>query len=93
MDKKSNKKYIFNIVLILSLGILVIYLTMKDDLKASLEALVNASPVWIVFSVFLMGIYYILDGINLYIFGRLYKKDYSFKQGFKMLYLELFLMV
>lgn len=83
MDKKSNKKYIFNIVLILSLGILVIYLTMKDDLKASLEALVNASPVWIVFSVFLMGIYYILDGINLYIFGRLYKKDYSFKQGFK----------
>mgnify|MGYP002644976401 CR=1 FL=1 len=61
MDKKSNKKYIFNIVLILSLGILVIYLTMKDDLKASLEALVNASPVWIVFSVFLMGIYYILD--------------------------------
>ena len=44
MDKKSNKKYIFNIVLILSLGILVIYLTMKDDLKASLEALVNASP-------------------------------------------------
>ena len=83
MEKKSKKKYIFNIVLILSLGILVIYLTMKDDLKASLEALVNASPLWIVFSVFLMGIYYILDGINLYIFGRLYKKDYSFKQGFK----------
>ena len=46
MEKKSKKKYIFNIVLILSLGILVIYLTMKDDLKASLEALVNASPLW-----------------------------------------------
>ena len=50
MDKKSNKKYIFNIVLILSLGILVIYLTMKDDLKASLEALVNALDC--IFSIF-----------------------------------------
>ena len=83
MDKKPNKKYIINIILILSLGTLVIYLTMKDDLKASLNVLMNASPIWIIFSIFLMVIYYILDGINLYIFGKLYKKDYSFKQGFK----------
>lgn len=83
MDKKSNKKYIINIVLILLLGTVVIYLTMKDDLQASLSALINASPVWIIFSIFLMIIYYILDGVNLYIFGKLYKKDYSFKQGFK----------
>ena len=32
MDKKSNKKYVFNILLILILGAAVIYLTMKDDL-------------------------------------------------------------
>lgn len=82
MDKKSNKKYFLNILLILTLGILVIYLTMKDDLEASLTALTSASPGWIIFSFLLMGIYYILDGINLYTFGRLYKKDYSFKQGF-----------
>lgn len=83
MDKKFNKKYIINIILILLLGIVVVYLTMKDDLKASLSVLINASPVWIVFSIFLMSIYYILDGINLYIVGKSYKRDYSFKQGFK----------
>lgn len=38
MDKKSNKKYVFNILLILILGAAVIYLTMKDDLQASLES-------------------------------------------------------
>ncbi|WP_027089819.1 lysylphosphatidylglycerol synthase transmembrane domain-containing protein [Thomasclavelia saccharogumia] len=82
MDKKSNKKYIFNILLILVLGTTVIYLTMKDDLQASLKTLMSASPMWILFSFILMGIYYILDGLNLYTFGRLYKKDYRYKQGF-----------
>ena len=67
MDKKSNKKYIINIVLILLLGTVVIYLTMKDDLQASLSALINASPVWIIFSIFLMIIYYIFNGTFIYI--------------------------
>lgn len=82
MDKKSTKKYFINILLILILGAIVIYLTMKDDLQASFKALMSASPMWIIFSFILMGIYFFLDGINLYTFGRLYKKDYTFKQGF-----------
>ena len=82
MDKKSNKKYVFNILLILILGAAVIYLTMKDDLQASLTALMSASPMWILFSFILMGVYFVLDGLNLYTFGRLYKKDYRYKQGF-----------
>lgn len=82
MDKKSNKKYFLNILLILTLGAIVIYLTMKDDLQASLKALMSASPIWIIFSFILMGIYFLLDGMNLYTFGHLYKKDYTYKQGF-----------
>ena len=54
MDKKSNKKYIFNILLILVLGTTVIYLTIKDDLQASLKELMSASPMWILFSFILM---------------------------------------
>ena len=50
MDKKSNKKYFLNIILILVLGATVIYFTMKDDLHASLRALTTASPLWIVIS-------------------------------------------
>lgn len=83
MNNKSKKKYFFNIVLILGLGALVIYLTMKDALEASLHALRNASPIWIGVAIALMVIYYILDGLNLYTFGRLYKDTYRFKQGFK----------
>lgn len=82
MDKKSNKKYILNIILILVLGATVIYFTMRDDLEASLKALATASPIWIIISFSLMGIYYLLDGLNLYTFGKLYKKDYNYKQGF-----------
>ena len=82
MDKKSNKKYFLNIILILVLGATVIYFTMKDDLHASLRGLTTASPLWIVISFALMSIYFLLDGINLYTFGKLYKKDYSYKQGF-----------
>lgn len=63
MDKKSNKKYFLNIILILVLGATVIYFTMKDDLHASLRALTTASPLWIVISFALMSIYFLLDGI------------------------------
>ena len=56
MDKKSNKKYFLNIVLILVLGATVIYFTMKDDLEASLKALATASPIWIIIAFALMGI-------------------------------------
>lgn len=83
MNNKSKKKYFFNILLILVLGALVIFFTMKDDLKASLHALFGASPGWIIFSIFFMSLYFVLDGLNLYTFGRLYKKDYTFLQGFK----------
>lgn len=82
MDKKANKKYFFNILLILSLGTLVIYFTMKDDLQASVNALVGASPFWIVLSILLMIVHFILDGLNLYTFGQLYNKKYTFKQSF-----------
>ena len=46
MDKKANKKYFLNILLVLTLGAIVIYLTMKDELQASLKALMSASPIW-----------------------------------------------
>lgn len=82
MDKKANKKYFLNILLILTLGAFVIYFTMKDDLQASLNALVGASPFWIFISIILMGIHFILDGLNLYTFGQLYNKKYTFKQSF-----------
>lgn len=58
MDKKSNKKYFLNIILILVLGATVIYFTMKDDLHASLRALTTASA--------FMDCYFLC--INVYIF-------------------------
>lgn len=82
MNNKSNKKYILNIILILVLGAAVIYFTMKDELQASLGALMTASPLWIIISLVLMSVYFLLDGLNLYTFGKLYNKKYSYKQGF-----------
>ena len=80
--KESKRKYFFNVILILVIGFLVIYFTMKDDLTASINALMTASVGWIFVSLLLMVGYFILDAINLYTFGKIYKSDYSFRQAF-----------
>ena len=83
MDKKSNKKYYINILIILLFGGAAIYFSMGDDISSSFQALLHTNPIWILISLLLMCLYYIFDGTILYLFARLYKKTYTFKQGLK----------
>ena len=46
MKNNSKKKYLINFLLIIVIGAAVIYFTMKDDLEASIEALLTASAGW-----------------------------------------------
>lgn len=83
MDKKSNKKYFLNILIILVVGGGAIYFSIGSDLEASIHALANANPIWIILSIALMMVFYLFDGAILYEFGRLYNKGYKYIQGFK----------
>ena len=60
MKNNSKKKYLINFLLIIVIGAAVIYFTMKDDLEASIEALLTASAGWIIVSLILMIIYYLV---------------------------------
>lgn len=83
MDKKSNKKYFLNILIILVVGGAAIYFSIGSDLEAAVKAIANANPFWIIFSIVLMAIFYLFDGAILYSFGKLYDQGYKFIQGFK----------
>ncbi len=82
MGKKFNKKHLINMLIIVILESVVVYLTFKGNEKLSLNVLMKLSPFWVVVSFGLMAIYFILDGVNLYTFGKLYNKNYTYKQGF-----------
>lgn len=80
---KKNNKYIVNILLIAFFGGGAIYFSIKDDFYSSINALLNADPMWLIIAVCLMIIYYCFDGTIFYLFGKLYNKNYQFKQALK----------
>lgn len=82
MSKKFNKKHLINMLIIVILEAMIVYITFKGNKQLSLSVLMKLSPFWIIVSLVLMAIYFILDGVNLYTFGKLYNKKYTYKQGF-----------
>ncbi len=82
MGKKISKKHFANIAMIIILETIVVYITFKSSSKLSFGVFLKLSPFWVIVSTSLMGIYFILDGANLYAFGKLYNRKYTYKQGF-----------
>lgn len=80
--KKGKNNYFLNIILILLISGATIYFTMGKSLGKSINAILKADYTYILLALGLMIIYFILDGWNLYIFGKLKKKTYTYKQGF-----------
>lgn len=82
MTKKKSKKLFVNMIIILIIERMVMYFTFNGKNKFSFDAILHLSPLWVSVLLVLMSIYFVLDGINLYSFGRLYNRDYTYKQGF-----------
>lgn len=81
MDKKSIKKYIINIAIIFIVGGVSIYLSIGSQLDSTIESIKNANIGWLLVILILMGLYYCVNALNLRIFARVYKKDYTFGQS------------
>ena len=78
----KNKKYFFNIALILLIGGVSIYLSIGKQFDQVLNAFAHAKVFWIVVMAVVMFSYYLFDALSLLYFGKAYKKDYTFKQSF-----------
>ena len=77
-----NKKYLFNIALILIIGGVSIYLSIGKQFDQVIHAFEEARISWIAVMGIVMFSYYLFDALSLWYFGLAYKKDYSFKQSF-----------
>lgn len=77
-----NKKYFFNIALILIIGGVSIYLSIGKQFDQVIHAFEEARISWIAVMGIVMFSYYLFDALSLWYFGLAYKKDYSFKQSF-----------
>ena len=81
MDKKNIKKYILNIAIILIVGGLSIYFSIGNQLEGTVESLKHCHLGWLLVVVILMCIFYLINAMNLTLFAKVYKKDYTLKQG------------
>ena len=77
-----NKKYFFNIALILIIGGVSIYLSIGKQFDQVIHAFEEARISWIAVMGIVMFSYYLFDALSLWYFGIANKKDYSFKQSF-----------
>lgn len=77
-----NKKYFFNIALILIISGVSIYLSIGKQFDQVIHAFEEARISWIAVMGIVMFSYYLFDALSLWYFGLAYKKDYSFKQSF-----------
>lgn len=81
MDKKNIKKYILNVAIILLVGGLSIYFSIGNQLEGTIESLSHCHLGWLLVVVILMLIFYLINAMNLTLFARVYKENYSLKQG------------
>lgn len=81
MDKKNTKKYILNVAIILLVGGLSIYFSIGNQLEGTIESLSHCHLGWLLVVVILMLIFYLINAMNLTLFARVYKENYSLKQG------------
>ncbi len=78
----KNKSYFINIAIILIIGGGSIYLSIGDQFDKVITAFSKAKLSWIFVLAAIMVLYYLVDALSLWYFGRAYKKDYSYKQSF-----------
>ena len=82
MVTMKNKKYFINIAIILLIGGTSIYLSIGKQFDQVINAFQHAKFLWIIIMAVVMFSYYLFDALSLWYFGRVYKKDYTFKQSF-----------
>ncbi|HMM00361.1 MAG TPA: lysylphosphatidylglycerol synthase transmembrane domain-containing protein [Bacilli bacterium] len=91
-SKKNSKtkKYFINIAIVLTMAVLVGYLTLKDNFGDVASALSQADVRYIVFILIAMFLYYLVDGVIIFILARLYTTHYKVHRGLAVAFIGQF---
>ena len=77
------KNKVKNIILVFLIMILVLYLLLKDNYNEIMANILSANKVYLIISVVLVIIYYLLKTLGMYLITKEYKRDFKFKEMFK----------
>lgn len=80
--KKRLQNPIFNVFLLLIIGVSVLFISLKNDFQGIVESLQSVDYQWLYFSFSLIVLYYWLGGYLLKVYTNLFKQDFSATQGF-----------
>ncbi len=79
--KSVIKKYVKNLLMIAFFTFIALYFSLKGEFSVVLDTVKNAKLIYVLVAFIIMCAYYGLEGYVLMIFGRLYNRFYTFKQG------------
>lgn len=80
--KRLLKNPLFNVGLLLLIGAIVLYFSLKDDFEGIISSLRAANLQWGYFSFALILLYYYIAGYLLKIYSNLFNPNFSTTQGF-----------
>lgn len=78
---KIIKKYYKSMIIVVCVSASIISILFEGDFSIIVKAAAKTNPFLFIFCCLLPIVYYLLDGLTITIFGRLFKKDYSIKEG------------
>lgn len=79
--KKSIYKYLLNISIVLIVTALAIYLNVKDNFSRIVSLIASSNYIWIAVVIGVMSLQIAVRTFVLFIFARLYTRDYTFRQA------------
>ena len=78
---KTNKKYIINLLVLVIITIGTLILLLKDDFNEVVDTVLRADLWYIFLIIMAMVIYYLIEGLALTIFAKLYRRSFKFYKG------------
>lgn len=87
---KNAKKYIVYISILVVVTVLAVYFVMKQDPKAVIDVILSCDVGWLLASIGVVMIYFILEGIILTILARMYKRKFPFYKGILNMFIGTF---
>lgn len=85
MINKMNKKKIINFLLLLIVTFLVLFFSLKDNYKETIEILKTLNKGWILVAFLLIISYWFFKAIALNKIIKTFKEDYNMKKSFKFI--------
>ncbi len=81
---KNNLKKIFNLLLLLTIAVLVLYFSLKDDYNTIVDLILSMNKIWVIVAILLVFSYYFFRAIVIKKLANKFNEKYSFKSSLRM---------